>query len=128
MPTKPANTAQKEWMSTITEWAYDNIELLYGDEYSYFESPFQRHHVMGRSAKQNKVAIGHWFIIPVPFELHDVSSSHDDSVTHSKKSFVKRFGTQRSLFIKMYNSMYDQKYDLSIIPHEVVMAIKDTSA
>ena len=124
MATKPANAAQKQWMKDITEWTYDNLHTLYGNEY--LNSNFQRHHVLGRSAKQDKVAIGHWFVIPVPFELHDVSSNHTDNVTHRKKSFVNRFGNQRDLFLTMVESMRDYGYELP--PHDVCEAIRGTSA
>lgn len=124
MANKPANAQQKKWMQDITDWACDNLHLLYGSEYS--SSNIQRHHVLGRSAKQNKVSIGHWFIIPVPFWLHDVSSNHPENVTHHKKSFVKRFGAQRELFDVMYQSMKDIGYNVPDI--DVYHAIMETSA
>lgn len=108
MPSKPANSAQKQWMKDITEWSIDNLHLLYGEEYSF--SPIQRHHVLGRSAKQNKVQIGHWFIIPVPYELHDPNEQHEFHVGHCKKAFVKRFGEQRNLFDTMYQSMKENGF------------------
>ena len=125
MATKPANAAQKKWMSIISDWATDNLEYLFPD---YMGEGFQLHHVLGRSAKHNKIAIGHEFILPIPFDLHDVNSNHELNVTHHKHSFTNAFGTQRSLFMRMYNSMYEQGYDLSVVPHDVTMAIKDTRA
>ena len=110
MVMKQANAAQKKWMSDITEWAENNIQILYGDEWS--NKPIQRHHVLGRSAKHNKVEIGHWFILPVPFELHDVSSNHDLNVTHRKKAFTREFGKQFQLFEKMCLSMEDYGYNM----------------
>lgn len=126
MASKPANTAQKKWMDDITEWSICNLGLLYGPEYD--GAVIQRHHVLGRSAKHDKVAIGHWFILPVPFELHDPNVNHQFHVGKCKHSFTNEFGTQRSLFMKMYNDMYEQGYDLSPIPFEVTRAIGDTSA
>lgn len=124
MATKPANAAQKKWMSDITEWAYDNLQNTYGIRY--FNANFQRHHVLGRSAKKNKVAIGHWFILPIPFELHDVSSDHPENVTHNKKGFVKRFGNQRDLFINMVEDMSLDGYDTP--PCDVMDSIRMTNA
>ena len=104
MAAKKANTVQKKWMDDITLWAKNGgLRFLYGDEWEF--SPFQRHHVLGRTAKHNKVAIGHEFILPLPFDLHDVSSDHPENVTHCKKAFIKRFGTQRELFNVMYKDM-----------------------
>ena len=123
MANKPANAKQKKWMADIAEWSICNVGLLYGEEYD--GAMVQLHHVLGRSAKHNKVAIGHWFILPVPFELHDVSSNHPDNVTHCKKAFIKRFGKQSDLFNKMAMIMDEQDYETPDL--EVCYAIKGTN-
>lgn len=126
MATKPANAAQKKWMSDIAEWAQENLYVLYGDDYNDSFLPIELHHVMGRSSKQNKVPIGHEFILPVPYELHNVLSNHKDNVTNFKKNFVKRFGAQRDLFNEMVSVMSAQGY---VVPcYEVLDAIKETKA
>lgn len=126
MAAKPANAAQKKWMEDITDYINENgLGDLYGSDYVH-DTRMQRHHVLGRSAKNNKVAIGHEFILPVPFELHDVSSNHPENVTHCKKAFVRRFGTQRSLFKRMYQAMNQQGYKVPDI--DVYNAIMETSA
>jgi len=123
---KQANAKQKQWMRDIAEWAQDNLYVLYGDEYNDSHLPIDLHHSVGRSAKQNKISIGHEFILPVPFELHSVMSNHTDNVTHFKKNFVKRFGTQRGLFADMVAVMRAQGY---VVPDIYVLsAIGDTSA
>ena len=124
MATKAANAAQRQWRRNITEWAYDNIHTLYG--LKYLNSNFQRHHVLGRSATHNNVAIGHWFIIPVPFELHDVSSNHPLNVTHHKRAFTEKYGMQRDLFLQMVEAMRDDCYELP--PADVCEAIRLTKA
>lgn len=121
MASKPANAAQRKWMSDVAEWAEVNIDLIYDGANS-----IQLHHVLGRSAKHNKIAIGHWFIIPVPYHLHDVSSHHPESVTHCKKEFVKSFGNQRDIFRDMVNDMRMEMYALP--PIEVLNSIMDTNA
>ncbi len=121
---KQANAKQRRWMDNITEWAEDNLTILYGCTYEGVD--IQRHHVLGRSAKNNKVEIGHWFILPIPFELHDVSSNHPENVTHRKKAFVKRFGNQRDLFLTMVEDMRDCGYELP--PANVCEAIRTTNA
>ena len=124
MAMKQANAVQKKWMDDITEWARDNIHILYGDKW--IGSEFQRHHVLGRSAKHNKVAIGHEFIIPVPFVLHDVSSNHHENVTHRKKAFIKRFGTQVSIFQVLISTMQMDGYTVPSM--EIYNAIMDSGA
>jgi len=120
---KQANAKQKQWMSDISEWAEQNLGVLYS---GYCGGSFELHHVVGRSGKQNKVAIGHEFILPVPFELHNVMSDHTDNVTHFKKNFVKRFGTQRSLFECMIADM--RHYGIELPDDEIITAIMNTSA
>lgn len=120
---RQANAIQKQWMKDIAEWVEGNHDVLYDDD---FYSSFELHHVLGRSAKHNKVSIGHEFVIPVPTELHNVMSNHPDNVTHFKKNFVKRFGTQRSLFIVMVISMGELGY---VVPSDdAINAIQDTGA
>jgi len=120
MAMKQANAEQKKWMADITEWSQENMHRLYGEE---FRCKFyiQRHHVLGRSAKQNKLPIGHEFVLPIPFELHDVSSDHPLNVTHRKKAFTAKFGMQRDLFAIMYHSMMEKGY--KVPPIEVFNAI-----
>ena len=123
MAMKQANAIQKKWMSDISKWANDNLEYLFPD---YIGEGFQLHHVLGRSAKHNKVPIGHEFILPVPIDLHDVDSNHDLNVTHHKHSFTDAFGMQRNLFDSMYSSMINQGY---IVPSSKIhLAIMDTRA
>jgi len=123
MATKPANAAQKNWMNDITDWAYENIHMLYTGGYAQ-DCNFQRHHVLGRSAKHNKVAIGHWFIIPVPFDLHDISSNDPLNVTHHKHAFTKRFGKQTELFSEMMADMDMCGYEVP--SQEIYNAIMET--
>ncbi|HHZ95115.1 MAG TPA: hypothetical protein EYN67_06045 [Flavobacteriales bacterium] len=124
MATKPANAKQKQWMKDIAEWAENNIQILYGNEWS--NKPIQLHHVLGRSAKHNKVAIGHEFVLPVPFVLHDVSSDHPSNVTHYKHKFTDKYGKQRDLFLQMIEDMRDYGYELP--PYDVCESIRGTSA
>ena len=124
MAMKQANAAQKQWMSDIADWASNNnLDLLYG-----YDDPkgFQLHHALGRSAKHNKVAIGHWFIIPVPFELHDVNGKHDCNVTHHKHKFTDKYGKQRLLFSDMVDDMRMEMYALP--PSDILDSIMDTNA
>ncbi|WP_372857661.1 hypothetical protein [Pseudoalteromonas sp.] len=123
MATKPANAKQKQWMSDVAEWANDNIDLLYRFAP---RQGVQLHHVLGRSAKHNKVAIGHWFIIPVPFELHDVSSNHPLNVTHHKHVFTEKFGKQSEIFDRMVNDMEVCGYETP--PFDAWQAIMRTNA
>lgn len=122
MAIKQANTAQKKWMSDITEWAEDNLGTLYGEEWQ--GAAIQRHHVLGRSAKHNKVEIGHWFILPVPFVMHDPNVDHEFHVGKCKRAFTDRFGTQSSIFQVMISFMDIEGYKVPSL--DVYHAIMDT--
>ena len=125
MATKPANAAQKKWMDDITEFINDlTLGVLYPDYEGRVE--MQRHHVMGRSARQSKVDIGHWFVIPVPYELHDPNENHQFHVGHCKKAFVKRYGNQRGIFQALYSMMEMEGY--KVPGKEVYNAIMETRA
>ncbi len=121
---KQANARQKRWMKDVAEWAKLNLHHLY--EPKYRDHPIQIHHVLGRSAKHNKVAIGHWFILPVPFELHDVLGNHPLNVTHHKHAFTDEYGKQRELFERMVAMMGQDDYELP--PVEVQLTIESTNA
>ena len=122
--TKP-NAAQVQWMKDIAEFIQDNgLDILYPGYEG--RTDFQLHHVLGRSAKHNKIAIGHWFIIPVPIELHDVGSNHPDNVTHFKRNFTERFGSQSELFKELIGGMFECGYKTP--NDEVYHAIMDTGA
>ena len=126
MAMKQANAAQKQWMSDIANFISEvGLGFFYGEEYR-GRTDFQLHHVLGRSAKHNKTPIGHEFIIPVPFELHDVSSNHALNVTHNKKAFIATFDKQSFIFASMFDLMSEHGY--SVPSDKVYNAIMDTNA
>jgi hypothetical protein len=65
----------------------------------------QIHHVLGQSAKRDGEAIGHWFILPLHWRLHDIGSDYPVNVTTSKPRFVQQYGSEKSLFMKMIYSL-----------------------
>ena len=124
MATKPANAAQKKFLSDVSDWAINGgMALLYGNEW---DKPFHIHHVVGRSAKNNKVPIGHEFISPVPIELHDPNLNNKYHVGKCKHAFTDRFGKQVFLYNEMYNDMSKQGY--KVPNREVFESIVSTYA
>ena len=119
---KAPNVKQKQWMSDIAE--YINMIGL-GVLYHGYEEriDYQLHHVKGRSAKHNKIEIGHWYIIPVPVELHDVHSNNPFNVTHHKKLFNERYGPEGDIFLDLVEMMAEDKYEIP--PPDVLGAIRD---
>jgi hypothetical protein len=121
MSVKP-NAKEKEFMKTVMDFHNNyGVGYLYGAEWS--DSLLQCHHVAGRTYKNNKVHIGHWFILPVPVELHDVHSNHYLNVTHWRHKFTGEFGMQRELWLKMVNKMVDEFAITKPIETEIVNSI-----
>lgn len=122
---KQATKEQKQWMDDITEFIQEMGFLqLYCEEFDNYD--FDRHHVLGKTAKQDKVPIGHWFIIPVPKHLHDVHSNDPNNVTHFKHNFTKIYGYQREIFKRLSLMMWESGY--AIPPDDVMYAIERTRA
>ena len=122
MANRNPNAAEKQWLKDITSFIDDvGIELFYT---GWNGSAYQRHHVVGKSGKHNKVHIGYWFINPVPWQLHDVSSDHPLNVTHNKNAFRKEYGDETAIFQCLVSCMAQWGY--AIPPDDVYNAIMDT--
>ena len=117
----------QEWLNQITDFANNSDFMVrwYGG-YCFGPHHFQRHHILGRKAKRKinfvSVKVGEWVVIPVPFELHDVSQNHPLSVTHAKNKFEGVIGTQKDIFADMVRCMRSCGY---VIPfdNEVVESV-----
>jgi len=87
----------------------------------------QLHHVVGRSYIQNKIPIGHWFVLPLSFPLHDVSSNNPLNVTHHRHAFTDFFGLQSELFVGHINTLKQMgaagimKVSANVLPPDEVM-------
>lgn len=88
------------------------------------ESIIQIHHVFGRTYKHNKVLIGPWYVLPLAFRYHDVSSDNPFNVTHYPKQFAIEKGYQRDLFGKMVNKLQEHGYPVP--PPDVLKAIEES--
>ena len=127
MASKPANKRQKDFMKDMTDFISE-VGLGYLYKGYGCSTYMQRHHVVGRSAKHNKINIGHDFIIPVPVELHEPNYEHKYHVGKCKKAFVSEFGKQCDIFEKLIWGMVEYGYSKNIADSEVIKAIMDTNA
>lgn len=124
MKSKPANTVQRKLMSDIAEWANDGgLELLYDCDLS---KGFELHHVKGRSFKHNKIAIGHEFVYPVPYQYHAISEKNDLNVSYFKHNFTDKFGMESFIYLNMINDMKEKGY--TIPSDKIISSIMDTGA
>lgn len=114
------NAEQKRWLKRVAQYANDHGCFPLGGF-----APFQLHHVAGRSAKHNKVHIGHWFVLPIETSFHDVMSNNPLNVTHFRKRYVNEFGPQAKQFCEMINKIRNED---GIIPFgdDVIDSILDS--
>lgn len=118
---------EKDWLKAITD--YINVFGLGGLYHGYDDrTDMQRHHVLGKSAKHNKIHIGYWFVNPIPFELHDINSDHIFNVTHHKNKFKEKFGSETGIYQCLVSCMAMSGYDNYLPPDDVYNAIMDTGA
>ncbi len=116
------NVLETKWLGMVTDW-YNDIGYANQDLNCCYK--VERHHVTGRKSKHNKIAIGHWFVLPLPFVYHHVSSNNIYNVTHRRHNFTGRFGLQSDLFKEMIDSMVESRTNLPL-SQDVISAIMDT--
>ena len=95
------NAAQKRWRESVRE-----LGCLMGAP-----GPVEIHHVVGRTAKHNKIAIGHWWILPVSNEGHRMVEAL------SKHEQKELFHTMCLAYFACYLSLP--------VPDDVMAAIMD---
>lgn len=117
---KQPSAEQKRWMERVAQFAE-----THGSFPKYESNQFQIHHVVGRSYKQNKIPIGHWFILPIEPEYHDVSSNNPFNVTHWRRRYCVEFGWQADQFKAMCMVILDEDGRLPF-DNDVLDAIMDT--
>ncbi len=106
--------AQKQWREEIRE-----LGCIICSE----KGGVEIHHVLGATAKHNKVAIGHEFILPLSTWYHRECPTLN--VTDHKHLFEANFGTQVELFNKLMD-LYEFHYDKPVpLAAEVIDAIRD---
>ena len=88
---KPTKAQEKAWLQRVSEYGCVVTE----------QSNIQIHHCIGREGKHNKFHIGRWFVLPLAFELHDVSSNNEYNITHHRKAFIEKYGSESELFMAM---------------------------
>ncbi len=88
---KPSKAVEKAWLQRVAEYG----GFVAGT------NNLQIHHCVGREGKHNKYHIGRWFVLPLAFDLHDVSSNNEYNITHHRKAFVEKFGKESELFLEM---------------------------
>jgi hypothetical protein len=115
-------TKEKKWHNQIAKYTEK-----YGAVAGLQQHPIQHHHCVGRTYRENKILIGTYFVIPLPFYLHDVSSDDENNVTHYPRNFVRAFGKQSSLWWVMCQKIMANDWGELPFSDEVVKAIQTTN-
>jgi len=117
-----SNAIERRWHGIIADW-YQSIGYSNATLNGCYRC--QHHHVIGRKGKHNKLHIGGFFVLPLPWEFHDPHSNSVFNVTHRRHNFTAHFGLQSELFKEMIDSMVSFGYDLPF-GQDVIDAIMDT--
>ena len=72
------------------------------------------HHVLGRSARFQKMPIGQWVVLPLWIPLHDINSDHEFHVQKHPKEFIREYGEQMQLFLDMAHGLISDVYSSHI--------------
>ena len=88
-------------------------------------SQVQVHHCGGASLRHNKTRIGHYAVLALSPELHDVGSNHPLNVTHHKKAFHAKYGTNAQLFKRTMQLVSENSNADVLPPQDVINAILD---
>jgi hypothetical protein len=91
----------------------------------------QLHHVVGSSARYDKIWIGQWWVLILRADLHDSKLEASYNVTDYKTEFEDRFGNQKSVFMRQFQRLIgaialgDIKFDYKDLPpNSVIEAIQ----
>ena len=116
---QPSQTLITRWHGMVEWYVAMNGPVVKG------AGQVQFHHVKGRTYMHNKVHIGEWFILPLPWEYHDVHSNSGLCVTHFPKNFVAEFGKQSELWKPMVDEIRGYYRQLPF-DQDVIDAVMDT--
>ena len=86
--------------------------------------PAEVHHVYGCSFKHNKIHVGHWFILPLSFDLHDLMGKSSHNITRSRMAFTRHYGLQKELFESLVTRIRIKGHEIPF-DDDVMQAIMD---
>lgn len=110
MKSKNRTAAEIAWHTTVADFARRShwLNTMFGGIVS---DPYQFHldHLIGAQAKRKvngvTVKVGEWAVLPLPIELHDISSNHAMNRTLKPKAFRDAFGHEKDLWANFTSLM-----------------------
>lgn len=116
MYSKPKNSKEKAWLQTVVDFASRTTWL--NDTYGgHCMNPlnFEIDHIIGAQAKRKingvTTKVGEYAIMPIPYELHNISCDHSLNRTLRPASFRKQFGNE----VIVWKSMIDYMEGIGLI-------------
>lgn len=114
---KSKTAAEKAWLGMVVDYATESgwLTNMYA---GYCSNPtqFQIDHVLGAQAKRKingiTTKVGEFAIMPIPMELHDITSNHPLNRTLRPAAFRKVFGHELSVWNQMLIEMENEGYEL----------------
>lgn len=110
-PSSQPNAAERRWLEAVVDYGPAALDLSC--------QKMEVHHVAGRSAKHNKVDIGHWWILYLPKTLHDLAGTPAFDQQIFGFTFGGRWDAEKLLFRRVASDLRE------LIPDEVYQAIMD---
>lgn len=114
---KSKTAAEKAWLETVVDFAESSqwLRKMY-ELHSVNPTIFQIDHVLGAQAKRKingiTTKVGEFAIMPIPMELHDITSNHPLNRTLRPAAFRKVFGHELSVWNQMLIEMENEGYEL----------------
>lgn len=110
MISKNKTAAEKAWHTTVADFARRShwLNTMYGgivsDPYQ-----FQLDHILGAQAKRKingvTTKVGEWAVMPIPVEIHDITSNHALNRTLKPKAYRDAFGRETDVFASFIGTM-----------------------
>jgi hypothetical protein len=109
--------AEKEWHLDVVNfaksstWLRDIYQNYCIDPYS-----FQLDHIVGAKAKRKingvTTKVGEWAVMPIPIELHDLTSNNPLNRTLRPGAFRKTIGNEKLIWLGFIDAMKSDGYEL----------------
>ena len=107
---KSKTAAEKEWLEMVVSYATESgwLTNMYA---GYCNNPtqFQIDHVLGAQAKRKingvSVKVGEFAIMPIPMELHDITSNHPLNRTLKPRAYRDEFGHETEVWERLVRDM-----------------------
>lgn len=114
---KSKTAIEKAWLEQVVDFAQSSpwLRAVYSMHCNHCEQ-FQIDHVLGAQTKRKingiTTKVGEFAIMPIPMELHDITSNHPLNRTLRPAAFRKVFGHELSVWNQMLIEMENEGYEL----------------